>query len=296
VQKNIRNTLETHPKIQWKYVGIFLSISFGLAWPVVCVIDYIWLNDKIIMFISHAIAMLTPGIACLVVKKIILKQNISRNNFAVGPVTPYFIIIGSCALLWGIPQIIDILWGKARLADSSNSTILWTIIAVVVYLVPAFGEELGWRGFLLPELLPLGTRKALIIHGAIWGAWHWPLLFVRTIHTLMNSKSEAQDLIKSLLFQTFVGMIAMVLISAMLGAIFGYVMLRYHSLLLVTVLHAYYDYFRDMLRIWFKPGQLIQVVMILPICSIVILGVILLLRCKKQASMSNKFILDSKFC
>ena len=32
----------------------------------------------------------------------------------------------------------------------------------------ALGEELGWRGFLLPSLLPLGQWRAILISGLIW--------------------------------------------------------------------------------------------------------------------------------
>ena len=40
----------------------------------------------------------------------------------------------------------------------------------------AFGEEFGWRGYLLPKLLPLGARRAALVHGVVWGVWHWPLI------------------------------------------------------------------------------------------------------------------------
>jgi len=40
----------------------------------------------------------------------------------------------------------------------------------------AMGEELGWRGFLLPELLPLGQWKAILISNIIWGLWHAPAI------------------------------------------------------------------------------------------------------------------------
>ncbi|MGI8392596.1 lysostaphin resistance A-like protein [Leucobacter sp. W1038] len=42
----------------------------------------------------------------------------------------------------------------------------------------AFGEEVGWRGWLLPALLPLGTWPALLISGVIWGVWHSPLILL----------------------------------------------------------------------------------------------------------------------
>src|SRR5262249_20165057 len=38
----------------------------------------------------------------------------------------------------------------------------------------AVGEELGWRGFLLPRLMISGVRQwpALIVTGIVWGIWH----------------------------------------------------------------------------------------------------------------------------
>ena len=40
----------------------------------------------------------------------------------------------------------------------------------------AFGEEFGWRAYLLQKLEPLGIRRALLAHGVIWGVWHWPVI------------------------------------------------------------------------------------------------------------------------
>jgi hypothetical protein len=41
-----------------------------------------------------------------------------------------------------------------------------------------FGEELGWRGYLLPKLLPLGKPRAYVLLGIVWGLWHLPLVLV----------------------------------------------------------------------------------------------------------------------
>jgi hypothetical protein len=51
----------------------------------------------------------------------------------------------------------------------AKSTLLFLVL-----LPLAFCEEWGWRGFLLPRLLPLGTWPALVLSGVIWGLWHLP--------------------------------------------------------------------------------------------------------------------------
>ena len=43
----------------------------------------------------------------------------------------------------------------------------------------AIGEEIGWRGFLVPELFKqMSYTKTSIVSGIIWSAFHFPLLFV----------------------------------------------------------------------------------------------------------------------
>lgn len=52
------------------------------------------------------------------------------------------------------------------------------IAAVTVNALAAFGEELGWRGFLVPALRRFGTWPALLISGAVWGVWHAPIILL----------------------------------------------------------------------------------------------------------------------
>ena len=43
----------------------------------------------------------------------------------------------------------------------------------------SLGEEIGWRGFLYPQLTSrYGKTKGRILGGVIWGAWHWPLIWL----------------------------------------------------------------------------------------------------------------------
>jgi membrane protease YdiL (CAAX protease family) len=48
----------------------------------------------------------------------------------------------------------------------------------LVNLIPSLGEELGWRGFLLPALEPLGKAKAALLSGMIWALWHTPMILL----------------------------------------------------------------------------------------------------------------------
>ena len=61
------------------------------------------------------------------------------------------------------------------------TTLALTQIAQIFLLgwlnvIPGLGEELGWRGYLAPALLPLGQPGAFLTTGVLWGLWHAPVL------------------------------------------------------------------------------------------------------------------------
>ena len=48
---------------------------------------------------------------------------------------------------------------------------------VLQTLVTGFGEEIGWRGWLLPSLAERhGMARATVITGTVWYFWHFPIL------------------------------------------------------------------------------------------------------------------------
>jgi len=54
-----------------------------------------------------------------------------------------------------------------------------SIPALWVVFLFAAAEELGWRGFALPELLRHnGAIKATLIVGGLHALWHWPLILL----------------------------------------------------------------------------------------------------------------------
>lgn len=50
------------------------------------------------------------------------------------------------------------------------------LIAPLINALPTLGEEFGWRAYLQQKLMPLGWRRAMLLMGLIWGAWHWPII------------------------------------------------------------------------------------------------------------------------
>jgi membrane protease YdiL (CAAX protease family) len=81
--------------------------------------------------------------------------------------------------------------GVASIASDFGWQRLPTTVVVVGYatlmmtvgMVPAvtnaLGEEIGWRGFLVPRLAgAYGFTATAMISGAIWAAWHYPMFLV----------------------------------------------------------------------------------------------------------------------
>ena len=51
------------------------------------------------------------------------------------------------------------------------------IIGIFPNILTAMGEEIGWRGFLLPALTErMGLVRAMFLTGFIWACWHLPIL------------------------------------------------------------------------------------------------------------------------
>jgi membrane protease YdiL (CAAX protease family) len=120
-------------------------------------------------------------------------------------------------------------------ADVANApapgAILGLIFGASVLTIPfvnglfGFGEEFGWRGYLLPKLMPLGKGAAYLLMGAIWGLWHLPLI-------LMGFTYPGHPLIGTLLF---------IALLTLFGAVLNEVTLRYRSSLLAGWLHGLFN-------------------------------------------------------
>ncbi len=98
------------------------------------------------------------------------------------------------------------------------SLVQFILLGPIINLIPTLGEELGWRGYLLPKLREFfKTRTALIISGAVWGIWHAPII------------AQGHNYGTEYLGFPWLGILAMVVFCLSLGIIEGYISIRLNS-------------------------------------------------------------------
>lgn len=50
-------------------------------------------------------------------------------------------------------------------------------VGILLLLPSTGGEEIGWRGYLLPRLIEARLPQPILLSALIWGAWHLPVVF-----------------------------------------------------------------------------------------------------------------------
>ena len=66
-----------------------------------------------------------------------------------------------------------------------------TVLPLLSSAITALGEEIGWRGFLVPQLAKLTSfTKTSLISGVIWAVWHYPLIIFSNYRSLGGSGSS----------------------------------------------------------------------------------------------------------
>lgn len=100
------------------------------------------------------------------------------------------------------------------------------LLAPILNAIFTFGEEFGWRAYLLPKLMPLGGRKAVLISGVIWGVWHWPIILMGYNYGFDYPGAP------------WMGLLAMVWFTTMFGIIISWVTLRTQSVWPAVIAHG----------------------------------------------------------
>jgi uncharacterized protein len=120
--------------------------------------------------------------------------------------------------------------------------LLSLLIAPLFNGIFTFGEEWGWRGFLLPKLLPLGQWPALVLTGVLWGIWHAPV-------TLLGYDYP---------FHPKLGMVLMTLFCIVFGTLLGWLRLATGSVWPAVIGHAAMDAVGEFTYVLAAAGQKID--------------------------------------
>jgi len=252
--------------LQRKPLTWFLIIAFAISWPLfltpLLFRDLEPATRQIAIQGLWALAMWGPGIAALIATLAIEKQPFKSLRLnTLGPKRYYL-------WAWLLPPILVTLSGLLTVLISTGqldteftflqqqmeqtgtqlpiSTGMLVVIQIAQALlfapffniIFAMGEELGWRGFLLPRLMPLGQWKALLISGLIWGVWHAPV--IAQGHNYPD--------------HPMLGILLMTVFCVLLGIIIGWMYLKARSPWVAALAHGSINAWAGLPYLFLKPG------------------------------------------
>lgn len=118
--------------------------------------------------------------------------------------------------------------GITSMSDYAKHLLILIPLAVLINpimgLVQCFGEELGWRGYLLPKLTKgLSKFSATIITGLIWGIWHIPIIL-----SGYNYGGE----------HPLLGSLAMIVFCVIIGVFSAFLFYKVKSIWVPVIFHA----------------------------------------------------------
>jgi membrane protease YdiL (CAAX protease family) len=142
-----------------------------------------------------AVWMFTPTMATLIMLLVVTREGYSKEGWkslglhrlglnvlwiAFG--VTLLITVAATAIVWATPLASFVLPEGGIVA-----TVIDFLFKVVMFtLTFTLGEEIGWRGYLLPKLLSLGRTPALLLVGLIWAPWHLVLFLLTPFFPMGN--------------------------------------------------------------------------------------------------------------
>ncbi len=291
-----------------KNLYAFLFISFVLTWLIIIPFDFFILRygaDKYVdtlFLISHSLGMLAPGAACIYVKKYIKKESLPKLNFNYKHIWIYIVITLSYAIIWLSPLVVGYFYGEVNIKTLNLDSMIFIAALLFLGSLGAYGEELGWRGFLLPELRCIGIKKATILHGFIWGLWHLALPISVILYAINNINSQGKPLNDPIIQSSVMSMFLIPIGCVLTSIIPAFLQLRYSSLFMVSLWHASHNYFRDVNSLFFEiktvgidaagNSPALSVVdsmgILISVISVVIVPIAIFLFCKEFKRVSLK--------
>ena len=158
-----------------KAIASFLAIIFLLS----SICYYIRITGGEAAAGMTSILMFCPAVAAFIVQivyyrreKILGWRRCKFRYIVAGTLIPFLYLGFSYGVFW-------IVAGRTFTGRLSTSSVGILLLLIPSSLLTAAGEEIGWRGFLLPKMTEVWhVKTALLLSGLIWAVWHFPLMIV----------------------------------------------------------------------------------------------------------------------
>src|ERR671920_1528169 len=178
MMSRLSSVVRRHPIIT------FFVLAYTLAWiiesPLVLLRDSITAGDPPGLFLV-ILASNVPSAVAIVLTAIVFGRGALRKLLGrlliwrVNPIWYLVVFLGPVALVGGVVGLNALMGGPAL---SLGMTLVGATIFFAFSVVPgsALGEEIGWRGYVLPRLQSrMSALSASLLIAPIWGLWHLPL-------------------------------------------------------------------------------------------------------------------------
>jgi uncharacterized protein len=160
----------------------FFVLTYVFTWaiesPLVFLTDSLTATQGLVLVI---LASNVPSAVAIVLTAIVLGRGALRKllgRLLIWRVSPFWylvVFLGPVALTGGVVLLNALMGGPAL---SLGMTLVGATIFFAFSVVPgsALGEEIGWRGYVLPRLQSrMSALSAALLIAPLWGLWHLPL-------------------------------------------------------------------------------------------------------------------------
>jgi uncharacterized protein len=156
--------------------GLYYVIAFALAVVVA-------MFGERLGEMSRLVSMFTPLAAVLIMLLVVTRDGygwdgwrnlglhqLGLSGWPLAILGPIFVLSCTYGIVW--------LTGIGRIEWSNFGGMSDLVSSLLIGTLYAMAEEVGWRGYLLPMLLPLGRTRALLLSGLLHGVYHLPLMLM----------------------------------------------------------------------------------------------------------------------
>ena len=245
-----------------KQVTRFLIVTFGLAYLIQFLAAPLYRSNRSAAQLVLAAMMFVPSLGVLLcgadLKGMGWKPRIRKNvrTILLAWFAPLLLAAAGAVLYFVLfPRHFDLGGGYVaalggagaldQLKEQGISYPMYVLISAVssityaplLNMIAALGEELGWRGFLYPQLKDrFGRTKGWLLGGVIWGAWHWPLIALVGYEYGAAAGNSA-----GYMGAPVTGMIVFSVITAGLGVLHAWVYEKSECIWLPALLHGAFN-------------------------------------------------------